>query len=55
MVNEEKDLIYKIDIDGRYRLLVPGNATPDMIYLYHSHTEVNHPGRDETSRALKQK
>lgn len=35
-------------------MVVPGNANHDVMYLYHDHAEVNHPGRDETARAIKE-
>lgn len=52
-VDENKDLIYKIDTEGKYRLVVPDNLTQDVIYLFHDAVEAGHPGRDETLRAIK--
>lgn len=52
-INEEKDLLYKIDSQGCCRLVVPTGMTQDVIYLFHDATEAGHPGREETLRTLK--
>lgn len=53
IVDENRDLLYKVDTDGRYRLVVPNDLTQDILYQFHDHPEAGYPGRDETLRAIK--
>lgn len=52
LVDEDTDLLYKLNSNVARKLVVPWPAIKDMIYLFHEHPETGHSVRDETERAL---